>query len=86
MKAKGNTEEVIKTLPALKLLDFFKRLAMGDEVLRSASQDDAPEAVGQPKLATDKMQGLSPTIRGLVTLDAGHPTRWVEYWVSKELI
>lgn len=79
--------EDMKRIPALKLLLFYRSLAAGDSTLQALEEGEAAEreALGSVKIATDKMQALSPTLRDMPPLTSAEPSRWVAYWSSKGL-
>ena len=97
-KAQGAGEDEVRRIPALKLLSFFEPLAQGDEALRtrlsppdtdtdSAASEELKEALGFVTLATEKMQTISPTVKGMRSMEeeGGYPAKWIAYWHSKGL-
>lgn len=94
--AGGDTSHIVR-VPALKLLPFYRQLAASDAALReskpkSESESESEEtthaeleAAGFVRIATDKMQALSPTLRNLDPMDGDHPKRWIAYWHSRGL-
>lgn len=90
-KAIGAGEDEVRRIPALKLLSFFRPLAQGDQLLRSRGasnlQSRTNEALGFVTLATEKMQSISVTVRGMRSMEeeGGYPARWAQYWHSKGL-
>lgn len=85
----GDSHSSIARIPALKLLPFYRRLAASDTAVRESERathgSSEVEAVGFVRIATDKMQALSPTLRNLAPMDADHPKRWIAYWHSRGL-
>ncbi|EGO20261.1 hypothetical protein SERLADRAFT_477663 [Serpula lacrymans var. lacrymans S7.9] len=68
--AKASGEE-LKTIPAVKLLEFMRSLASADKSIRELGSEDA-EAAGFTKFSTTKAQQVR-----LVAADA---ELWVDYW------
>ncbi|EIW76878.1 acetyl-CoA synthetase-like protein [Coniophora puteana RWD-64-598 SS2] len=75
-------EAEIKKVPALKLLDFMRGLAISDTIVREAQDADELQATGFQPFATAKAQAASETMRTLEPLTARDALRWVEYWDS----
>lgn len=82
----GDSPSNIARVPALKLLPFYRRLSASDVAVRDSESEETThatsdvEAAGFVRIATDKMQALSPTLRNLAPMDADHPKRWIAYW------
>lgn len=78
--------------PAIKLLQFMRSLAEGDEAVRhqasvsgvmDGSLTGTEEAVGFTSFATEVAQRVSKTMHTLEPLSAADAARWVDYWVSE---
>ncbi|KAG1855628.1 putative aminoadipate reductase [Suillus subalutaceus] len=79
--AKDVSEESMKRIPAIKLLDFMRSMARSDIAIR-ASGEMASEAGGMKSFATAVAERVSPTIRGLKPLSSADAAQWVDYWVD----
>ncbi|KDQ57889.1 hypothetical protein JAAARDRAFT_206677 [Jaapia argillacea MUCL 33604] len=81
-KAGDATLDDIKAIPALKLLPFFRFLALGNAALGELPKEvrDSVEAGAQPNLATEKAQEVSETMRRLEMLGREDVERWVGWW------
>ncbi|KAF8311712.1 acetyl-CoA synthetase-like protein [Clavulina sp. PMI_390] len=69
-------------IPAVKLLPFFRDLAAGDAATLKlpVEERDQREALGLRRLATDKMQGISPTLANLAPMTSHDVQLWVDHW------
>ncbi|KAF8835574.1 putative aminoadipate reductase [Paxillus ammoniavirescens] len=79
--AADTSEDNIRLVPAIKLLNFMRSLAQGDIATRQSDRSDA-EAVGFTELATDVARAVSKTMRNLEPLSSSDVERWVDYWES----
>ncbi|RDB20292.1 Non-canonical non-ribosomal peptide synthetase FUB8 [Hypsizygus marmoreus] len=78
-RAVNATAQDISSLPAIKLLQFFRGLAQAnDEDVRLGTKGE--EIGGFPAFATEKMRELSATIRDIDQLGADDARAWVGYW------
>jgi thioester reductase-like protein len=77
--ASNASEEVLKDIPAIKLLDFFRGTALMDQATREQGVQDV-EAVGMTPLSTEKIQSISETMKNLPLLDQSDALMWVKYW------
>ncbi|KAF5322455.1 hypothetical protein D9619_001794 [Psilocybe cf. subviscida] len=82
--AEGASDEDIKQVPAIKLLEFFRATANADEALRSG-QLLGNESGGMADFSTKSAQSVSKTMRDLPSIGAGHVDMWVKYWKSAGL-
>ncbi|KAF8838098.1 putative aminoadipate reductase [Paxillus ammoniavirescens] len=80
-RAADTSEDNIRRVPAIKLLNFMRLLAQGDIATRQSDRSDA-EAVGFTELATDVARAVSKTMRDLGPLSSSDVERWVGYWES----
>ncbi|KAJ3555456.1 hypothetical protein NM688_g2570 [Phlebia brevispora] len=78
--SKTATAEDLERVPAIKLLDFFKGLAMANAF---RTTPNTVEAGGTPIFSTDKLEAYSSAIRNLLPLDEEYAKSWVTYWKSK---
>ena len=69
--------------PAIKLLDFFRGMAIANRY-RPASEN--VEAGGAPVFSTLKLEASSRTIQKLLPLNENHAGSWVSYWESKHFL
>ena len=70
---------IIFAQPAVKLLDFFRQMSVGNLKVTSDSRLDA-EAGGLTKFSTSKTQDISKAMRDLKPLVSEDIERWVKYW------
>ncbi|TFK46704.1 putative aminoadipate reductase [Heliocybe sulcata] len=76
---KATTEE-LESVPALRILDFFRKLA-------SASiSSTGGEAGGVAAFATQQAQAISSTLGQLESLNDRDAAMWVKYWRSKAFL
>ncbi|OAX35330.1 acetyl-CoA synthetase-like protein [Rhizopogon vinicolor AM-OR11-026] len=76
---KGASEETIKRVPAIKLLDFMRFISRSDIAIR-ASGEMSLEAGGFTPFSTIVAQRVSPTVKELEPLSAADARLWVDYW------
>ncbi|KAF9228211.1 acetyl-CoA synthetase-like protein [Gyrodon lividus] len=79
--AANMSEDNIRRLPAIKLLNFMRFLAQEDTAIRQWDRADA-EAAGFTDFAMDVAQRVSKTMRELEPLSPSDAARWVDYWES----
>ncbi|KIJ18039.1 hypothetical protein PAXINDRAFT_97557 [Paxillus involutus ATCC 200175] len=84
-RAADTSEDNIRRVPAIKLLNFMQLLAQGDTATRQSDRSDA-EAVGFTELATDVAQRVSKTMRNLEPLTSSDVEIWVDYWESAGML
>ncbi|KAG5652630.1 putative secondary metabolism biosynthetic enzyme [Sphagnurus paluster] len=73
------TAETMDSIPALKLLDFFRGVSRGnDALIDSSAQSD--ETGGLASFATDMTLEISGVIRSLPQLGGTAAWLWVRYW------
>ncbi|KAF9000302.1 hypothetical protein BDQ17DRAFT_1427302 [Cyathus striatus] len=75
------SEDNLRKLPAIKVLDFFRKIAYGNKELH-ANGTKSMESGGLTAFATDKARRFSPTLRGLHELDSRDSQRWIKYWCN----
>ena len=68
--------------PAIKLLEFSRALARGDQAIRDLGMD-ATEAAGMTNFSTTKAQQVSPTMANMQAVGEIEADAWVRYWISK---
>ncbi|TFK33802.1 acetyl-CoA synthetase-like protein [Crucibulum laeve] len=79
--ARNASQEDLKHIPAIKLLDFFRNMAKAeDDILKEGRIDS--ESGGLAILRTNKMQSISSTLEELLPICAEDAQRWVAYWKS----
>ncbi|KAF8154567.1 hypothetical protein B0H34DRAFT_661311 [Crassisporium funariophilum] len=78
------TDDVIKQIPAIKILDFFRSFADTDATLRLVNKHDA-ESGGLANFSTVKAQTISKTMKDLPAIGARDAHLWVRYWKSAGL-
>ncbi|KAF8129542.1 acetyl-CoA synthetase-like protein [Boletus edulis] len=81
-KAENATEDDLTKIPAIKLLEFFRALARGDETIRSMGIDTT-EAAGMTNFSTTKAQEVSETMANMQAIGEIEADAWVGYWVGK---
>jgi len=81
-KAENASEEDLVKIPAIKLLEFFRALARGDQAIRDAGMS-ATEAAGMTNFSTSKSQQVSATMATMQAVGEVEADAWVGYWISK---
>jgi thioester reductase-like protein len=81
-RAKAADLHDLNSIPAIKLLDFFRMLSSADAVVRESGRKDM-QVGGLAAFSTDKSQAASPTINDLPLVSADDAQRWVGYWSAK---
>ncbi|KAG2140138.1 putative aminoadipate reductase [Suillus clintonianus] len=81
LSAKDMSEENIKRIPAIKLLDFMRFMAQSDIVIR-ASGEMRSEAGGFTPFSTAIAERVSPTMQELEPLSSADAAQWVDYWAA----
>ncbi|EPQ57834.1 acetyl-CoA synthetase-like protein [Gloeophyllum trabeum ATCC 11539] len=80
--AKAETDDH-EHVPAVRLLEFFRKLAAADA---AKARLKGGEAGGITTFSTKNAQALSPTLGQLACLNERDAERWVGYWKSKAFI
>jgi len=78
---KDVSEENMKRIPAIKLLDFMRFITRSDIAIR-ASGELSSEAGGFTSFATGVAQRVSPTVKELEPLSSADAAQWVDYWTA----
>ncbi|KAG9309639.1 putative aminoadipate reductase [Chiua virens] len=81
-KAENASQDELVKIPAIKLLEFFRALARGDQAIRSAGLS-ATEAAGMTNFSTTKSQQVSLTMAKMQAIGEVEADAWVSYWISK---
>ncbi|KAG2068654.1 putative aminoadipate reductase [Suillus decipiens] len=81
LRAKDLSEETIRRIPAIKLLNFIRSMARSDIAIR-ASGDMGSEAGGMASFATVVAERVSPMMKELKSLSSADAAQWVDYWVA----
>ncbi|KAH0828782.1 acetyl-CoA synthetase-like protein [Lanmaoa asiatica] len=81
-KAENASEDDLTKIPAIKLLEFFRVLARGDQAIRSSGVDTT-ESAGMTNFSTTKVQQVSPTMANMQAIGEVEADAWVGYWISK---
>lgn len=68
--------------PAIKLLEFFRSLARGDQAIRNPDIG-VTEAAGMTNFSTTKVRQVSPTMANMQAIGEVEADAWVGYWISK---
>ncbi|KAG1835812.1 putative aminoadipate reductase [Suillus subalutaceus] len=79
--AKDLSEETMKRIPAIKLLNFMRFMARSDITIR-VSGEMGSEAGGVASFATTVAERVSPTMKELESLSSADAAQWVDYWVA----
>ncbi|KAE9383585.1 acetyl-CoA synthetase-like protein [Gymnopus androsaceus JB14] len=82
--AKYPTEANAQTIPAVKLLDFYRLQSSADIALRKSGETTF-ESAGLTTLQTTNVERLSVRIRSLKPLDDTIIRKWVRYWIDAGL-
>ncbi|KAF9223036.1 acetyl-CoA synthetase-like protein [Gyrodon lividus] len=83
-KSEGASSEDLVNIPAIKLLEFFRRMVLGDERGRTQTAT-RKEAGGITDFRTTKSQLVSKTMAQMRPVGAVEARSWVQYWISKGL-
>jgi len=86
--AKQTSEQLLETIPALKLLDFFRGMTRSGEddiAIQTAHPYDC-EVGGLPRFRTVEAEGVSPVLRSLTPLGREDVKAWVAYWREQRFI
>ncbi|KAG2119415.1 putative aminoadipate reductase [Suillus clintonianus] len=78
--AKDASEETIKCIPAIKLLDFMRSITRSDITIRASGE--MSDVGGFTPFATDVAQRVSPTVKELEPLSSADAVQWVDYWAA----
>ncbi|KAG2133521.1 uncharacterized protein EDB93DRAFT_1093287, partial [Suillus bovinus] len=81
LSAKNLSEETMKRIPAIKLLNFMRSMAQSDIAIR-ASGEMGTEAGGMTLFATSVAERASPTMKELKELSSADAAQWVDYWMA----
>ncbi|KAG1779119.1 putative aminoadipate reductase [Suillus placidus] len=81
LSAKDLSEETMKRIPAIKLLNYMRSMARSDIAIR-ASGEMGSEAGGVTSFATAVAERVSPTMKELKSLSSADAAQWVDYWVA----
>jgi hypothetical protein len=68
--------------PGLKLLEFFRAMALGDQVTRQ-TRPGITEVGGMTNFSTAKSQHVSATMARMQPIGEAEAESWVQYWISK---
>ncbi|KIJ59316.1 hypothetical protein HYDPIDRAFT_33314 [Hydnomerulius pinastri MD-312] len=79
-RAEGASSED-PSLPAIKLLEFFRGMACSDQISRSQSAET--DAGGIANFDTSKSQFVSQTMARMQAVGDAEAGLWVRYWCSK---
>lgn len=66
--------------PAIKLLDFYRKMAKSDAEFRRGASDG--ESGGLATFNTTKAQSVSETMRTVKPIGSEDANRWVDFWCS----
>lgn len=66
--------------PAIKLLEYYRGLAKGEERFAKAFKTLSVETGGWPVFGTRRIQQYSPSLRDLDVLGDAHAEAWIGYW------
>ncbi|KAF8555340.1 putative nonribosomal peptide synthetase [Imleria badia] len=81
-KAEGASEDDLAKIPAIKLLEFFRALARGDEAIRNLGVGST-EAAGMTNFSTGNVRKVSVTMANMQAIGEDEADAWVGYWISK---
>ncbi|KIJ62359.1 hypothetical protein HYDPIDRAFT_114895 [Hydnomerulius pinastri MD-312] len=81
-RAEGASADDLVNIPAIKLLEFFRAMAHGDQVSRSLNPATT-EAAGMTNFSTTKSQLVSQTMAQMRPIGETEARSWVQYWSSK---
>ncbi|KZP33250.1 putative nonribosomal peptide synthetase [Athelia psychrophila] len=75
-------EQGTADIPAIKILEFFRGMALADAADRNYNRANV-EAGGMSSLSTAVCQAASPALREAKPINSEDAELWVRYWVSK---
>ncbi|KAH7912704.1 acetyl-CoA synthetase-like protein [Hygrophoropsis aurantiaca] len=75
------TKQDLDRIPALKLIEYFRKLARSNIEIRASGLMNV-EVGGLAAFATDKAQSISPSMRELSPISKGEAEKWVRYWID----
>ncbi|KAF8878947.1 putative aminoadipate reductase [Infundibulicybe gibba] len=80
-RARTATDGDLELIPAIKLLDFFRRgMASFNPILGAQNGQDTVESGGVTRFKTDRAEATSVTMRTLPSIGDEDAGRWVDYW------
>ncbi|KAH9939474.1 hypothetical protein B0H21DRAFT_780597 [Amylocystis lapponica] len=80
--AEGATASDIEKTPAIKLVEFFKHIALVEKERRG----NRLEAGGMALFSTTQLQNASPTLAKLPLIDDKDVKAWIGFWRRKQFI
>ncbi|KDR77645.1 hypothetical protein GALMADRAFT_1326492 [Galerina marginata CBS 339.88] len=84
VRAAAGKADDLKNVPAIKLVDFFRKIADADFALLSG-ENKGNESGGTAEFSTSKAQSISNTMKDLPPIDNRDVELWVKYWKTAEL-
>ncbi|KAG6810396.1 putative NRPS-like protein biosynthetic cluster [Tricholoma furcatifolium] len=78
-RSRNASDSELKSIPAIKLLEFFRGISKADQAINEAGLREV-ESGGLASFATVKAQAFSPTMKDVPSLQAEDVKRWVAYW------
>ncbi|KAH7890585.1 acetyl-CoA synthetase-like protein [Phlebopus sp. FC_14] len=81
-KADGMSSNDLQSIPAVKLLEFFRLMSLGDQISRH-SRPATTEAGGIINMSTSKSQLASKTVAEMQPIGEADVEEWVWHWSSK---
>ncbi|KAF8901181.1 acetyl-CoA synthetase-like protein [Gymnopilus junonius] len=83
--SRSSLEDVLKEIPAIKLLDFFRGIVQMDQGIRTQGLEDV-EVGGLASLSTDKIQSISQTMKDLPPISHSDASLWISYWKNSRFL
>ncbi|KIK79350.1 hypothetical protein PAXRUDRAFT_36462 [Paxillus rubicundulus Ve08.2h10] len=80
--AQGASKDDLAKIPGIKLLEFFRAMALGDQVTHQR-WPGVTEAGGMTNFSTTKSQRVSQTMARMQPIGEADAESWVRYWISK---
>jgi hypothetical protein len=72
--AKNRSPEARRRAPAVRMLPFFQQL------MAPKKQDDRYEAMGVPRVATERMRNGAPCMVSPLPVSEEEIRRWIQHW------
>ncbi|CCM02156.1 uncharacterized protein FIBRA_04234 [Fibroporia radiculosa] len=83
--AEGASANDLATIPAIKLLEYYRSIAMLERKAREEQLREI-EVGGLPVFQTSRAVKISPTLAALKPLGADDARAWVGHWRSKGFV
>jgi len=79
LHSRNASEDALREIPAIKLLDFFRGIVQMDQAIRAQRVENI-EIGGLASFSTNKIQSISQTMKDLPPINQADASLWVKYW------